>query len=346
MKHCYRMIGKPIINCSNCQDSFTLFHDTYTKYYEKCFPTTKVSFSYYNRKPWLSVGLRNSIKTKNKLYCPFRRLPTTYSKVIYKQYRQNLNKLLRKAERNYYDFILKQNQNNIKMSWQIIKQVINKNKYKSMTCDKLLVDNKVVTNKTDIANTFNNYFVNVGPSLASQIPNSNKNPISYINHAVVESMYAWPTDATKIRNIILELKLSSPGWDNINAKVLKSTYNAISEPLVHIVNLSLSQGLFPNKLKLARVIPLYKNDNAMFVTNYRPVSVLTIFSKLFERIVYKRLLSFINKHNILYNYQFGFRKGHSTQMALLCLVDKISSAVNDGDFVLGLFLDFSKAFDM
>ena len=114
-------------------------------------------------------------------------------------------------------------------------------------------------------------------------------------------MYAWPTDATEIRNIILELKLSSPGWDNINAKVLKSTYNAISEPLVHIVNLSLNQGLFPNELKLARVIPLCKNDNAVLVTNYRPVSVLTIFSKIFERIVYDRLLSFINKHNILYN---------------------------------------------
>ena len=111
------------------------------------------------------------------------------------------------------------------------------------------------------------------------------------------------------------------------------------------MNLSLNQGLFPNELKLARVIPLYKNDNAMFVTNYRPVSVLTIFSKIFEPIVYNKLLSFVNKHNILYNYQFGFRKGHSTQMALLCLVDKISSAVNDGDFVFGLFLDFSKAFD-
>ena len=83
----------------------------------------------------------------------------------------------------------------------------------------------------------------------------------------------------------------------------------------------------------------------MFLNNYRPVSVLPVFSKILERLIYNRLLSFINKHNILYKYQFGFRKGHSTNMALILLVDKIMSAVDNGDFVIGVFLDLSKAFD-
>ena len=83
----------------------------------------------------------------------------------------------------------------------------------------------------------------------------------------------------------------------------------------------------------------------MLFSNYRPVSVLPIFSKILERLMYNRLLAFINKHDILYSYQFGFRSEHSPELALLLLVDKVSNALENGDFVLGLFLDFSKFFD-
>ena len=113
----------------------------------------------------------------------------------------------------------------------------------------------------------------------------------------------------------------------------------------HIFNISLQQGVFPNELKVARVIPLFKSGNTMLFSNYRPVSVLSVFSKIFERIMYNRLLKFINQHNILYDYQFGFRGDHSPNLALLFLVDKISNALENGEYVMGLFLDFSKAFD-
>ena len=91
--------------------------------------------------------------------------------------------------------------------------------------------------------------------------------------------------------------------------------------------------------------PFYKSDDKLLINNYRPVSILPVFSKILERLMYNRLLQFINKHKILYNYQFGFRKGYSTTMALRILVDKIMSALDKGDFVVGVFLDLSKAFD-
>ena len=116
-------------------------------------------------------------------------------------------------------------------------------------------------------------------------------------------------------------------------------------PLSHILNLSLASGIFPNELKIARVIPIYKSGDVGNFTNYRPVSVLPLFSKILERLMYTRLLSFINKHRILYKFQFGFRSEHSPNLALIILVDRISQALEKGDFVLGLFLDFSKAFD-
>ncbi len=137
----------------------------------------------------------------------------------------------------------------------------------------------------------------------------------------------------------------SPGLDNIHAKIIKCTYNLFLDQLTHICNLSLMQGVFPNELKIARVVPLYKADNNMLVNNYRPVSVLPVFSKILERLMYNRLYAFIIKHDIFYKYQFGFQKGHSTNMALIVLVDKIMSALDNGDIVLGVFIDLSKAFD-
>ena len=111
------------------------------------------------------------------------------------------------------------------------------------------------------------------------------------------------------------------------------------------MNLSITKGIFPSELKIARVIPLFKSGDPTSFSNYRPVSVLPIFSKILERLMYRRLLSFINEHKLLYHYQFGFRYEHSPNLALIYLVDKISNALEDGDYVLGLFLDFSKAFD-
>ena len=104
------------------------------------------------------------------------------------------------------------------------------------------------------------------------------------------------------------MKLSAPGHDELSAKVIKPVIDSLSSPLTYIINLSLNEGIFPSELKIAQIIPLYKNDDPMQFNNYRPVSLLPFFSKLFERLMYNRLIDFINKHKLLYYYQFGFRK--------------------------------------
>ena len=115
--------------------------------------------------------------------------------------------------------------------------------------------------------------------------------------------------------------------------------------LVHLLNLSLKDGVFPYQLKLARVVAIFKSEDRTLVNNYRPVSVLPVLSKLYERVMYNRLIFFINKHKLLYNFQFGFREEHGTDIALTVLIDKITQAFKDGEMVLGVFLDLSKAFD-
>ena len=128
----------------------------------------------------------------------------------------------------------------------------------------------------------------------------------------------------------------------ITPRIVKLTY-VIILPLTHIITLSLAKGIFPDDMKVAKVIPIYKEGNKTIVNNYHPISILPIFLNVLERLMYNTLKMFINKHNILYDYQFGFRKKYSASMALVQLVDKI--AINNGDYILGVFLDFNKAFD-
>ena len=104
-------------------------------------------------------------------------------------------------------------------------------------------------------------------------------------------------------------------------------------------------GVFPRELKYACVVPIYKGDDSSKFNNYRPVSVLPVFSKIIERLMYDRLLLFLNQRKLLWKYQFGFREKHSTNLALILLMDKITSAIENGEYVLWIFLDFSKAFD-
>ena len=120
--------------------------------------------------------------------------------------------------------------------------------------------------------------------------------------------------------------------------------SVIGNPLVYICNMSLSEGVFPTQLKIADVVPLYKCDDPMIFNHYRPVSLCTL-SKVFEKVMYNRLIKFLEKFSILYEYQFRFRRKRSTHLALITLVDKLTQAVENGEYVIGVFLDFPKAFD-
>ena len=123
------------------------------------------------------------------------------------------------------------------------------------------------------------------------------------------------------------------------------TFQNIAQPLVTIISTSLSTFVFPESLKIAKLIPVFKADNPTLFSNYRPISILPAFSKLFEKVMYNRLINFLNLHNILYSKQFGFRNNRSTALALIDLINNISSAIDRNETTLGIFLDLSKAFD-
>ena len=145
-----------------------------------------------------------------------------------------------------------------------------------------------------------------------------------------------PATPAEIDNIILHSKSKkSTGLDNIDSYIVKQI-------APQIVNKSFLTGIVPSKLKIAKVIPLHKAKDPALFSNYRPISLLPVFSKILERLMYNRLYNFLTEHNILSTNQFGFRKKYSTFLALMDLVDNISKNIDEGNYSIGIFLDLSK----
>ena len=138
---------------------------------------------------------------------------------------------------------------------------------------------------------------------------------------------------------------STAGYDELPSSIMKQCVETYVKQLTFLINMSITQGNFPNELKIARVIPLYKGEDTQLIENYRPISVLPYFSKIFEKVMFTYVIEFLDENNILYEYQFGFRKNHSTSHAIITLVERVTKALDTGKYVVGVFLDLKKAFD-
>ena len=333
-----------VLSDNDAQMSYTKFHDELRDVYDVCFPYKTFREGYNTRKPWLTEVLKERIKIKNRLFKLWKKSGDPEHETLYKRFRNRVNRLLRSAEKEHYAKLFEENKKNLKKSWSILKEIIGKAKSSNL-CTRFKVDGHFTTDKQEISNGFNKFYVNVGPTLASKIPSDSRPATAYMKNRVIHSMAILPVVQEEVEKIIRNLKESSAGWDSIDCKVVKQTFSSFILPLTHVMNLSLSTGVVPIELKVARVIPIFKSGETNIFTNYRPVSVLPLFSKILERLMYTRLLDFINSNGILYDYQFGFRSNHSPNLALIVLVDRISKALADDEYVLGVFLDFSKAFD-
>jgi len=339
------------LTSSNANTAYNDFMLSFSSLYNECFPIIhkKVKLLNYS-KPWITPAILKSTKRKNYLYKNWLIKKTEYSLNKYKNYKNKLTGLIRYAEKSYYENQFTGLKDNIKGTWRLIKNIISNTG--KITCtnniDELLINGKITNDKFQMANKFNEYFVKVGSELASKIPSVSGDFRKYINNAQtsIESIFVQPTDPTEIANIVNNFKSNkSPGFDDIRPSVVKNIIQTIAQPLADIFNLSLSTGIFPDNMKTAKVVPIFKCDNKRLVNNYRPISVLPVFSKILEKIMYNRLISFMEKNKYLTDNQYGFRANYSTSMALIELIDRITEEMDDKKFSLGIFIDLSKAFD-
>ena len=188
--------------------------------------------------------------------------------------------------------------------------------------------------------------MNIGPNLAKTIPKTNKTFTDFLKNNNPNTMFFIPTDVNEIKKIVEKINSKkSTGYDDISNDLLKHIIDEIVIPLEHIMNLSIVNGIVPDNMKIAKVVPIYKKGESLDTSNYRPISLLSSISKILEKIVYSRTIKFIRSFDLLSNSQFGFRQKHSTTHAILYLINHIATAVDDRLHTLGIFLDLSKAFD-
>jgi len=296
--------------------------------------------------PWMSPGLLKSCQKKNKLYIKYLKDPTIENKTKFNIYRNKFKTIRINAERHYYAQEFCKYHNDLKMTWKLIRSAMYLDNQQQSIIECLIINGIKVTNADQIADNFNNYFINIASELANKLRNSRGSFKEYLPPSNLNSMGLLPTSSEELLNIGLNLKKThSKGPDGIDPYIAIANISETLAPLTDIINCSLTYGIVPDQLKEAKVVPIFKKGEKDNLINYRPISVLPYFAKYLEKVMYDRLSSFITDTSILHPSQYGFQPNHSTYMALLDMEDKISKAMDNNEYAVGIFIDLAKAFD-
>ena len=329
------------------QFALDAFLESFGSKFDRCFPLitrtqpTKPS----RRKPWVTRDLRILFRKKNKAFTKFRQNPTLFNEIRYRSLKIESRRRLRAAERDYYHSQIDENKHNIRRTWQILNQVIGRPARDTIP-EKMHNDDQVYSGNEAISEAFCDFFGKIGREVSIGIEPTHIHPNAFLQGNLAESVFFHPTSEAEISQIISGLRNSSAGYDAIRPILIKDNIDVLTLPIMHIINLSMAQGIVPKQLKIAQITPVFKSGKADLVNNYRPISVLTALSKILEKVVCKRLTSFFDTHSILSNSQFGFRRKHSCELPLILATEFIRKALDEGDHVVAVFLDLRKAFDV
>ena len=268
---------------------------------------------------------------------------------LYKIWRNKCLSIIKKSKKTFFNDAVKRNRNP-KVLWENIKMLSNDNKQSATLPKCLKVNDVIIDSKQQVAEELNRHFVNI----AKVIEKTEFNTEHFINL----KQYA----ESKLKGVSFNIDFINPqevsvlinklnankacGLDKIGANILKMCKDVLAIPLASIINTIISSGIFPDKLKAAGVIPLHKGGDKGDPNNYRPISLLPTVSKIIERHVANQLHKFMEKTDIINHHQSGFRKHHSCQTALIRIVDSWLSALDEGNVIGTVFLDFKKAFDL
>jgi len=250
------------------------------------------------------------------------------------------------AKKKEADRYVLSSKNKNKVLWKLINRETGKTQ---QACNIVInIRDKTITNPQIVSDSFNTFFIEVIDDLLSQKNQSClKRDLNLQIIKCAETVFISPVTETEMERVIKSLKnSSSAGYDEIHMSLVKQCLGYFIKPLVHIYNVSFQTGIFPDMMKRAKIKPLFKKGDRQDIHNYRPIFILSAFSKILEKLMYNRLLSFLKKHNILTNVQHGFREKKSTETASHSFIESVQEALDNHLHVLGIFLDLSKAYDV
>ena len=298
------------------------------------------------QKPWITKHIQKIIKEKDSVYSKYVKKK---SKFWYNRYRilcDIVKQEISKNKKKYFSWYFKANIDNSKKVWKGINEIINNKSSKDNEEIYLDDDGNIITDQKTVANKFNKFYTTVADKLVRKLGNPTTKFQDYLKNPNKHSIFLNETDPGEVATLIHKLDVRKSGdIYGVNARLVKDAGPSVATNLSIIFNLCIEKGTFPQLLKTAKVIPIYKADSKMLASNYRPISLLPIIGKLFEKIIHSRFTSFIKKYNILFKRQYGFQNGKSTEQAHIDIQNSILNAIEKKESPCCLFLDFAKAFD-
>ena len=336
----------------SCEEQISIFLAQTNRLLDEMAPVRKLTKKEINLRqtPWLTNGILKSMKSRDKLHSKFLKAKDPITKerrfIEFKRSRNLINSLVRNSKKNYYNEFFIEYSNNAKKTWEGIRDIIKVSTKNRSLPNKLLVNQRDVTDKTLMAENFNEFFVNIGNMFDNKIPEGKYKFTEFLKNSVPNSIFLSLVDGEEVLQMLSKTNTSkSCGPNSIPSNLLKNHSENFSEPIVLMINKSLSEGVFPDLLKIAQICPIYKKGARDCRENYRPISLLSNLSKLFERAMHRRVYNFLESTESLFTLQFGFRKKHSTSHALISIVEEIRQNLDNNCFSCGVFVDLEKAFD-
>ena len=304
--------------------------------------------------PWITDSIISAVERKHELKNDWiksirKDIPAgnpTLRK-SFTDYRAVLKLVIKNAKNTFNCEKILENKHDRKKTWKIINDL--RGKTKANIKPSFVIDNVKITNRRVISNEFNKYFNSIASKLnesLSDSPISNSRLPSFLDFlapANDKTMYLEDCSPDEIMSIISDLDNNKAS--DIPIRIVKKVSHIIAPTLSMYYNILMKDGIFPEVLKIGKITPIYKKGNPEDIGNYRPVSTLPIFGKLFEKVIYSRVYSFAQSQGIINPNQFGFRKSHSTSHAVNHSVKIIEDALKAQKHILGIFVDLSKAFD-
>ena len=298
----------------------------------------------------MTEGLRTSEKTLAKHMRKAHANPNTIDAdqtssnwELFKAYGKAHSKIRRAAKRKYYNQAFNDVKHDSKKTWELISK-FTKTKKENNNINELIENGVKLKQNKDIAECFNRFYSKVGITQAATIPHTETSPTDFLTDDHQGSIFLGPCTGEEIRETCSKLaKKKSKGPDTIPTNMILSCMHELQEILADCINTSFSSGVFPNCLKQANVVPLYKKKARTDPTNYRPVSLLNSLSKIIEKVIYKRIYQFMDD-KLCWN-QFGFRPNHSTTDLMIFTVENICRQLDQTGFSIPLYFDLGKAFD-
>ena len=338
--------------CSTCfrqvflmQNPETAFNEFLCKLldcYNKSFPIKRKRVR--NNKvnaPWVTPELKRCIRKKYKLFNFMKR--GLINKRQFNIYKNTLNWVTNKMKIRYHMKEFENCRRDCRKTWSNINNLLGRGERESVK--EVETENGTVTDGQQIANAFNNFFINIVSSLTEGLPQDINfdyfDSIGRIN----ESCFLLPTDESEVCAVLRLMPDKGNSLCDIKPSILLSVINTIGPLIAHLYNVCIEEGIYPNILKIGRVIPVFKSGNKKCMNNYRPITTLTTINKIFELLTHSRMSKFLDRFQVLSNLQFGFRKASSTTAAIFKVVSDILPAFNEKSYTIALFLDLKKAFD-